>query len=127
MGVCDSQRDKPKDGNKIVGSEFIPNDISILQASKSLCKILTQGKISSGFLIQLFKDQEIFFCSMTNEHVITKDMIARKDKFIFYFDNEAETREIILNHFERYIKDFRFMDIDAVTIEILQNDNIPFN
>ena len=125
MGTCESTKDTPKDEKKMANSEFIRNDISIAQALKSLCKIYTQDTISSGFLIQFFKDQEKLFCLMTNEHVITKTMVARKEKFTFYFDNESEIREILLDPKERYIKDFRYLNIDAIVIEILPKDNIP--
>ena len=54
-------------------------DPSITQASKSLCKIIvSSNRMSSGFLIQLFKGQKEFYCLMTNEHVITKKMIEQK-------------------------------------------------
>ena len=110
---------------KIVGSELYRNDISLLQASTSLCKLVTDKKIASGFLIKLFKDQEDFFCLMTNEHVIREDMVKRKENFLFYFDNEKKTREIKLDADERYIKNFQDINIDAIVIEILPKDNIP--
>lgn len=80
--------------DKIVGSELYQNDISLMQASASLCKLVTNKKIASGFLIKLFKDQEDFFCLMTNEHVFREDMVTKKENFLFYFDNEKKTREI---------------------------------
>ena len=124
---------KPKDiksetknnEEKIVGSDLYQNNISLLQASVSLCKILTNKKIASGFLIKLFIDQEDFFCLMTNEHVIREDMVTKKINFLFYFDNEKKTREIKLDTNERYIKSFRDINIDAIVIQILPKDNIP--
>ena len=58
-------------------SALIPIDPSILDALKSLCKISipTINRASSGFMIKLVKNQEEFFCLVTNEHVITKEMI----------------------------------------------------
>ena len=100
MGFNESKRNE----EKIVGSELYQNDISLLQASTSLCKLVTNKKIASGFLIKLFKDQEDFFCLMTNEHVIRENMVAKKENFLFYFDNEKKTREIKLDVDERYIK-----------------------
>ena len=70
------------------GSELYQNDISLFQASTSLCKLVTSKKIATGFLIKLFKDQEDFFCLMTNEHIIMEDMVAKKENLLFYFDNE---------------------------------------
>ena len=83
MGSSGSRRNE----EKIVGSELYHNDISLLQASTSLCKLVTNKKIASGFLIKLFKEQEDFFCLMTNEHIIREDMLAKKENFLFYFDN----------------------------------------
>ena len=100
-------------------------DISLLQASASLCKLITNEKVASGFLIKLFKVQEDFFCLMTNEHIIREDMVAKKENFLFYFDNEKQTREIKLDTNERYIKSFRYINIDAIVFEILPKDNIP--
>ena len=62
---------------------------------------------------------------MTNEHCITKDMVSHNEKFLFFFDSEAETREIILDPNERYIKDFTSVGIDAIVIEILPKEDIP--
>ena len=118
--LCETKNNE----NKMIGSMLIRNDISLLQATVSLCKIITNGKIASGFLIKLFKDEKDFFCLMTNEHVITKEMVENKDNFIFYFDNEKKTKEIKLDQNERYIKNFRDINIDATIIEILPKDDI---
>ena len=104
MGFNESKRNE----EKIVGSELYQNDISLLQASTSLCKLVTNKKIASGFLIKLFKDQEDFFCLMTNENIIKEDLIAKKESFQFYFDNEKKTREIKLDTNERYKKFQRY-------------------
>ena len=91
MGVCESAQSKNKE-NKIVDSTLFRNDISLFQTTASLCKMKTNDKISSGFLIKLIKDKKYFFCLMTNEHVITKDMVETQESFIFYFDNEQKTK-----------------------------------
>ena len=123
MGICESTEAK-KNENMMPYSDIHRNNISILQLLSSLCKIQTNRTMASGFLIKLFKGQEDFFCLMTNEHVITKDMVANHEKFLFYFDNEKKTREIPLDEKERYIKNFRDINIDATVIEILPKDNI---
>ena len=109
----------------IEDSELNQNDISLLQASASLCKLVTNKKIASGFLIKLFKDQDDFFCLMANEHIIMEDMVAKKENLLFYFDNEQKSREIKLDIKERYIKSFRDINMDAIIMEILPKDNIP--
>ena len=123
MGVCESAQSKNKE-NKIVDSTLFRNDISLLQATSSLCKIQNNDKISSGFLIKLFKDKKDFFCLMTNEHVINKDMVKNQESFMLYFDNKKKTKKIKLDKNERYIRDFRDMNIDAIVIEILPEDDI---
>ena len=77
-----------------------------------------ENHLSSGFLIKLFRGVEDFFCLITNEHVITKDMIKQRKTIKFYYDSQRKVREINLYPNERYIKDFREIDIDATVIEI---------
>ena len=126
MGVCESAQSKIKE-NKIVDSTLFRKDISLLQAIASLCKIKINDKISSGFLIKLFKDKKYFFCLMTNEHFITKNMVKTQESFMFYFDNGKKTKKIKLDQNERYIRDFRDMNIDSIVIEILHKDDISFD
>ena len=61
---------------------------------KSICKIDTKEKISSGFLIKLFKGEEDFYYLMTNEHIITKELIKQKKIINIYYDNENKLKEI---------------------------------
>ena len=97
----------------------------LLKAVKSICKIEYDNHLGSGFLIKLFRGEEDFFCLITNEHVITKNIINQRKTIRFYYDCERKIREIDLFPNERYIKDFREIDIDAIVIEILSADNIP--
>ena len=112
-----------KEEGKIKGCELIPID-SIVPATKSLCKIITNYRIASGFLIKLFKGEENFYCLISNEHIITKNMIKNKEKITFLYDSERKRKEIYLNNEERYIKDFRDINIDATVVEILKEDKI---
>ena len=96
-------------------------------ALKSICKISQLNQVSFGFLIKLFKKDKDFYCLMTNEHTITQEMIKKKEKITFYFDNEKIVKEIVLNPNERFIKDFRDMNINITVIEILSKDNIDKN
>ena len=99
-------------------------DPEMITASKSICKISTSYKISSGFFIKFFKQDKDFFCLMTNEHVITKEMIEKRQIINLFYDNEKIVKEIVLNPNERFIKEFRDIGIDATVIEILPDDNI---
>ena len=96
-------------------------------AIKSICKISKLNEISFGFLIKFFKKDKDFYCLMTNEHTITQEMIKKKEKITFYYDNDKIVKEICLNPNERYIKDFHDMNIDATVIEIISKDNIDKN
>ena len=104
-------------------------DPSIARVSKAICKIESQNKIASGFLIKLFKEEKEFFCLMTNEHIITKEMVSKNSNFNFYYDSsDFQIKVINLNPKERYIKYFTDINIDVTVIEILPNkDNIPKN
>ena len=130
MGTCKLNEEDLKIYElKIKGCEIIKLDPSIAIVSKSICRIETSdGSVSSGFLIKFFKGEENFFCLMTNQHVITKDMIKKKDTISFCYDNNnIKIKIICLNTNERYIKNFQDENfgIDATVIEILPEDNIP--
>ena len=117
---------------KMKGSEFVglfeinektPHYIAV--AAKSLCYIKTPYKRASGFLIKFVKNNEDFYCLMTNEHIVEKELVENKESIIFYYDNKKERREIILDKGNRYIKHFKNdLIIDATVIEILPEDNI---
>ena len=94
MGVCESgNNEQREDSNKIgaiqkpesiqQGSEMHKINVPISKTIKSLCKVITPKNIGSGFLIKFFKDQQDFFCLMTNEHVITKKLIKKKKQLLF--------------------------------------------
>ena len=98
MGSGGSKNEKKnKDSIKIKQNEVIidPNsfyslDQSITKAAKSLCKIITPNQLGSGFLIQIFKGNEKFYCLMTNEHVIKKEMVEQKLEIEIYYDSQFE-------------------------------------
>ena len=108
----------------IKGSSIIPVPISIAKSLKSLCKIVTSNKVASGFLIKFFKGDKNFFCLMTNEHIITKEIIKKKEKINFYYDSENKGKEIYLNDLERFINDFSDNNLDISIIQILPKDDI---
>ena len=61
---------------------------------------------------------------MTNEHVVTKNLIDSKEKIVIYFDGQNKRREIILNENKRYIRDYRYIDLGVTIIQILKEVNI---
>ena len=122
-----------KEENIINGQLPIEIDPYAANISKSLCFIKTQNTSGSGFLIKLFKGTQDFFCLMTCEHVIKKEMVNQRKTISFFHDSiNAKLKEIILNPDERLIQDFRNLNInemeynlDAIAIEILPKDDIP--
>ena len=108
------------------------NMFSILNVAKSICKIIKPNKdAGSGFLINLSSKKKPFYCLMTNEHVISENMIKEKETITFYYDNESERRTIKLEN--RTIKEFKKeinqelgdpYSLDATVVQILPEDNI---
>ena len=88
MGVGDSRQNEVLIKNSSIN--IIPSTVPTI--FKSLCKIECGNSISSGFLIKLFKRTKDFFCLMTNEHVITKEMIKKRRTITLYYDNEIEPK-----------------------------------
>ena len=92
-------------------------------------QIQTINQMASGFFIKLIKGDQDFYCLMTNEHVVNKKMIEKREIIKVYNKNKKNYSknylEIKLNPKERLIKDFRDIKVDATVIEILLSDNIP--
>ena len=97
-------------------------DKNLINVFPSVCKIIFKNKIGSGFLLKLKKDNKDLFCLMTNEHVITKEMIDNNETINIYYNNENKKLIITLNSVERFIKYNKKYDITI--IEILSKDNI---
>ena len=112
--------------NQRLISDSLLNEIPriFLQTSKSICKIIIEQNIGTGFLIKFRKGEENFYCLMSCEHVITKKLIEKKSKITFFYDNSNKMKEFSLDTNERYIKDFQDINIDATIVEILAKDNI---
>ena len=62
------------------GKKPIELDPYVAYVSKSLCFIQTQSTkgSGSGFLIKLFKGTQDFFCLITCEHVIKREMVNQR-------------------------------------------------
>ena len=135
MGACESKNNEKQTNPQNSGENkrletltkniLHPMDTSLVEASKSLCKISTNHEISSGFFIQLFKGDEQFSCLMTCEHAVKREMIEQKQEITILYELEKKMKKIRLNPEERIIKDFKDITIDVTVIEILPKDNIP--
>jgi len=99
-------------------------NLDLYTVIKSVCKIIINNSNGTGFLIKLFKNKKDFYCLMTNEHIITRQMINSKIKITIFFDGQSERREIILDENIRFIKEYTNNNIDITIIEIIKEDNI---
>ena len=50
---------------------------------------------------------------MTNEHIITKDMIEKKETIEVYYDNQKKKIKFTLNKKKRFIQSYKDIDIDC--------------
>ena len=63
---------------KILNSPLLDIDKQV-EVSKSVCKIITSSAMGTGFFIRIDIKNESFYYLMTNEHVVTRDMIEKKN------------------------------------------------
>ena len=110
--------------NLIINSKIEKINECLYKVCKSICKIKASSIRGSGFLIKLYKGNSPLFCLMTNEHVITKDMIESKITIKIFYDNKYKSVVIELNKKKRFIKDYLYLGIDAIIIEIIKEDEI---
>ena len=118
-------------------SPFEKIDQHISNISKSICKIKIitkkendslERKFGTGFLLNFRIDQELFYCLMSNEHVINKDIINNNNNInniiYIYYGNEFKIVDINVDVKKRYIKSFIDFCLDITVVEILDKDNI---
>ena len=69
-------------------SSLIKIDLNISNVSKSICKIKIETplgtKYGTGFLLRFYIDQESFYCLVSNEHVISNDIIINENNIYIY-------------------------------------------
>ena len=138
MGMCrstnningKSRKKRKKDPNRIdeveiEDSPMITINKYIYTVSPSICKIKCLNRKGTGFFIKIKKsNEEELYCLMTNEHVLTKEIVESKENIQIFYDHESEEKIINLNKYKRFIKEFTEMDIDIIVIQILNEDNI---
>ena len=128
MGVCIKTKEsllkvsKFKDPNK---ANIDPN------LKKGVCKIETPKQFGSGFFMKNKINENYYYYLVSCEHVITTDIIKKKETIKILYDNdenniELRLLEIKLDQNERYIKAFKnIKDLDITVIEIKSEDKIP--
>ena len=69
-------------------SPFIKIDSNVSNVSRSICKIKIETslgtKYGTGFLLRFYIDQESFYCLVSNEHVISNDIIINENNIYIY-------------------------------------------
>ena len=95
---------------------------------KSLCNIVFLKynicQFGKGFFIKLkFNDKQKYFL-MTCEHIINNKMINKNVTIKIIYDLERKLNKIKLDRKERIIQDFKFLNIDATIIEIIEEEII---
>ena len=104
-----------------INESFTPNYIK--EFGRSLCKIIIGEKIASGFfMITKINQQKVRFL-ITNNHVISDQMIIQKINIEIYLECINEKRVIQLDNEQRLIKTFP-KPIDITIVEILDSDNL---
>ena len=97
-------------------------DLNIRKVCPSICKIFSENKIGTGFLIKIYKNGRPTFCLMTNQHIITKEMVELNKVVDISYDCEEKWIQIKLDKMERFIECDEFLDVSI--IEIIPSDKI---
>ena len=110
----------------LINNNMLPID-NIVDVYKGAIKIEINNtdKKGSGCFLKFKRNGKIFYCIMTNPHVIKPYMIKKKDNITIKYKNEKKKLNLILDTKERIIKEFyKELDIDITIIEIIEKDNI---
>ena len=114
--------------DEVSGPPFEIPDPIFLTVSKSVCKIridTNHGSFGgSGFFLKFLVNGIFYKWLVTNEHVITKEMINNKNTIEVYYNIENNNKKIKLDTDERYIKTFKDYKIDVTAIQMRSYDKI---
>ena len=73
--------------------------------------------------LKVEKKNEIFYCLISCEHVLRSKYINDK-KIKVSFENQNKSIDIFLDDSKRFIKEYAYMNIDSIVVEIKPHDNI---
>ena len=79
----------------IIDEVFINNNMIKMDNVYNVCQATVKIKIdnirvASGFFIKLKRNNKEFYCIMTNQHVITPEIINNKKEILIKYDNEKK-------------------------------------
>ena len=88
--------------------------------------IIDSNNFGSGFFIKIKKNNgKQFYCLMTNQHVITPEIIEQNKEIKILYANEKKNLIIKLDQEDRFIKYYKdSLQIDLTVIQIIDKDNI---
>ena len=117
------QKTRQKNNRKIIDSTMLEGNENFSKELKSICKIKTRTKYSSGFFLKFDLDNNnLFYCLMSNEHIIDKEMIQNNEEIEISYD--INQKNIIVLNKNRYIKSFTNINFDITVVQILPRDAI---
>ena len=105
------------------------NEPRLLKIIKSLCKINiikleNSSTTLSGFLFKFPIEQELFYCLVFDEDIISNHKIKNNDIINISYDNELKNLNIKLDAKKRYINNFSDIGFNISIVEILDEDKI---
>ena len=87
--------------------------------------ILPDNSIGSGFFLKFERNNKLFYCLMTNQHVINPEIVKKKKEITIYYNNEQKSLTILLDDQDRIIVCFKeILNIDVTLIEIIPKDQV---
>ena len=124
----DPTKYKEQQVDNIPGPSFEILDPVLLNVSKSVCKIridtINGFLAGSGFFLRFWVNGRFYYWLVTNEHVITKEIINSQKNVKVWYDIENKYIDLKLDQSERYIKTFKDNKVDATTVQIRSKDGV---
>ena len=82
--ISETNKNKEKEKeNMLENTSLLEVDSNISKVFKSICKIKietpSETKFGTGFLLIFPIDKEAFYCLVSNEHIISNDIINNED------------------------------------------------
>ena len=97
------------------------------ELSKKICRIIVETQkvknTGTGFILAFSIDLEMFYCLMTNDHVINNESINNNNIIYIHYE-EFKAANIKLERNKRYIRSFIDEGLDITVVQILDEDNI---
>ena len=113
--------------NQILINNNIKKIDNIYPIFKGTVNIELKNKDSgSGFFMKFLRNKKLFYCLVTNEHVIQQSMVENRDKIMIKYENKTKEFSLELNEKERIIVCFGNypINIDVTVVQIISKDKI---